>query len=259
MKSQETFSFLVLSDTHVRLPGNPDNQDYDNDMNLENLRFSVKRINSELSFASFAVVTGDLVGCLFSENPNDYCIGEDNPPERFKAVMDELTIPYYALLGNHDYQKGYNTDFHEGIMTENPEKIEEVWKKVLGINPYYSFLFKGYKFIFLNSNRGSARDAVCLNCRKESFCTGSFDDKQMDWLENELRMGTPSLLFFHHPPITDNNFQTMWSGAGELYQIRKGDRFYDIASRYGLFDKSRLYRPWSCLGGRYAQSNHKSL
>lgn len=232
MKSQEAFTFLVLSDTHVRLPENADNQDYNNEKNLNNLMSSIERINNELDSASFVVVTGDLVGCLFSDNPDDYCIGNDNPPERFKSMMDQLTIPYYALLGNHDYQKGYDTDFHEGIMTENPEKIEAVWKKVLGINPYYSFMSNGYRFILLNSNRGSAKDSVCMNCRNESYCSGSFDEEQMDWLENELKTGTPSLLFFHHPPITDNNHQKMWSGAGELYQLRKEDRFYDIASRY---------------------------
>ena len=225
------FFFVVLSDVHVRLPGNPDDSYYDNAGNIVNLQEAIETINSNYSNASFVIVTGDLVGCLFSEDPDDYGIGGDNPAERYKSIMDELDMPYYSVLGNHDYQKGFDTTEAEGITTSDIDAIESVWLKVLGINPYYSFLNEGVRFIALNSNRGDSRNILCPYSAIEAFCTGSFDDDQMDWFEDEMNMGDPAIIFFHHPIGTDNE-STTWSPVGESFLVTETDRFYDIAANY---------------------------
>lgn len=232
LSGNEPLTFAVISDPHLRIPGNIDYGAYHSEQNMYNLQHIVERINGELSYASFVAVTGDLVGCLFSENTDDYLIGKKNPAETFKSIMDELAMPYYVILGNHDYQKGFDPELKEGVPTEDPERIEAVWKKVLGIEPYYSFIDRGYRFIFLNSNRGPARNIVCPRCTIEAYCTGSFDERQLSWLGSELAKGDPSLLFVHHPPITDHNNEKPWTVAGEAYQIHKDDPFYTFVQEY---------------------------
>ncbi|HEB10108.1 MAG TPA: hypothetical protein ENI06_02705 [Spirochaetales bacterium] len=225
-----SFSFLIISDTHVRLPGYPDNPDYNNQLNIDNLESAVTRINLQYPHADFVLVTGDLVGCLFSDDAADYLVGQENPAEEFKSIMDGLNIPYYVALGNHDYQKGYDPDIWEGIMTDNILNIEAVWKKVLGIEPYYSFVHEGVRFIVLNSNRGAARSAVCSGRINEAFCTGSFDYLQIEWLEEEMKKTEPVLLFFHHPLFTDNKIYTWASFSSFL--VEGGDAFYLSAQTY---------------------------
>ncbi len=220
------FSFLVISDTHVRIPGNPDNIDYNAQRNLDNLAHIIDRINDNFSTADFVAVTGDMVGCLFSENPDDYGIGMDTTAERYKSMIDTLSMPVYSILGNHDYQKSYNTELHEGVSSDNHEAIEAVWNKVLGIEPYYSIVNKGIRMIFANSNRGDAYAYICSGCTVEAGCTGSLDAEQIAWLRAELANPEPAIIFIHHPPETDN--QMIIYFALPSFLIENKDEFYDV-------------------------------
>ena len=150
--STNTFKFVVISDVHVRLPGNPDDAFYDNATNIALFSEALTHIKAECPDADFVMVTGDMTGCLFSDNPADYGTGADNPAEAFKRMMDTLGMPYYAALGNHDYENGFSTSTGQGITSSNTVGIEAVWKKVLGNDPYYTFVHKGVRFIVLNSN-----------------------------------------------------------------------------------------------------------
>lgn len=226
----ESFRFVVLSDIHIRIPGNPDDVVNNNQRNLDNLDHAVNIINTHYASADFVAVTGDLVGCLFSEDPDDYLNGGLNPPELFMEMMDGLMKPYYVALGNHDYQKGFDAVLGEGISTDDIDRVEAVWNKVLGILPYYAFVHKGVQFIFLNSNRGPLRDQICPGDQIERFCTGSFDDEQLLWLEACLERKEPAILFCHHPPRTDSNGK-VWTFYS-AYQIDPEDFFYDIVRHH---------------------------
>ena len=231
-RGTNSFRFLVLSDLHVRLPGHPDDLDYDSRANLDNLLHMINRINTEFADAAFVVVTGDLVGTLYSDNPADYLAGHENPAETLASIVSTLRIPIHFVLGNHDYLKGYDPNRGEGIPSRSCEKVEAVWRKVLGIEPYGSFVYRGVRFVLLNSARGPARETVCPFATRESGCTGSFDRRQLDWLETELARPEPCVLFLHHPIITDHNATVRWSLAGESFQVRAGDDFYRIIGLY---------------------------
>jgi 3',5'-cyclic AMP phosphodiesterase CpdA len=220
------FRFLVISDTHVRLPGNADSIDYNAQRNLDNLAHIINRINTDFSTADFVAVTGDMVGCLFSENPDDYGIGMDTTAERYKSMIDTLSMPVYSTLGNHDYQKSYDPVLHEGVSSQNRDAIEAVWKKVLGMEPYYSIVNKGVRMVFANSNRGDAYNDVCPTCTVEMGCTGSFDAGQIAWLRAELANPEPAIIFIHHPPVTDN--QLIIYFALPSFLIENGDEFYNV-------------------------------
>ncbi len=231
----QPFSFVVLSDTHVRLPGNPDDTDYDNQKNLDNLTAVLSRIVTDYPDAAFVAVTGDLVGCLYSEDPADYLAGVPNPAETFKSMMDVLPMPWYVALGNHDYQKSYDAQLGEGVSSSDRAAIEAVWKKVLGIDPYYSVVVNGYRLLFLNSNRGPAYQAVCGGSDAEAGCTGSFDEEQIAWLETQLAAAEPCILFFHHPIRTDDPTR-LWSILPS-FLVQEGDRIYEVIDAHA--DKIR--------------------
>jgi 3',5'-cyclic AMP phosphodiesterase CpdA len=257
------FEIVVLSDIHLRLPGYPDDVYFDNQRNLANVLLSVDLINETYAHADFVAVTGDLVGCLFSENPDDYLTGGDNPPEKFRHIFNHLVLPYYTTLGNHDYHIGFDPVSREHIPARSAESVEAVWKKVLDVDPYYSFIHKGIQMIFLNSNRGDSLFVPCNDSGMEPLCMGSFDAQQMDWLEDRLRRPEPAILFCHHPPV--KNMDTVGSFIEDALfssgmSIDINDRFYDIAAthkdkiiavfsghwhmwrEYTLFDTIKVYQ-----------------
>jgi len=224
---RSSFNFVVVSDVHVRVPGNPDDNLYNNQENLDKVRGAVDIINDYYSESDFVAVTGDLVGCLFSEDTDEYLAGNVNPAETFKRLFDTLIPPFYAILGNHDYCTGFDTDLNEHIVTRNKEAVEAVWKKVLGTDPYYSLRHKGVQMIFLNSNRGTEGGGICPGYQIESLCKGSFDGEQMDWLESCLGQSDASVIFSHHPPGNDSASVAL--PLLNPYCIDEGDRFYEIA------------------------------
>jgi hypothetical protein len=111
-------------------------------------------------------------------------------------------------------------------MTDDITRIEAVWKKVLGIDPYYSVVAHGWRMIFLNSNRGASRSAVCEGNQNEAFCTGSFDDEQLAWFEGELAGPEPCIVFVHHPIHTDVAGK-LWSLLPS-FLVEEGDKVYAI-------------------------------
>ena len=225
---REPFTFLVVTDTHVRIPGNPDDTGYDNQKNLENNQALVTLVNNELAHAKFLAISGDLVGALFSSNVNDYFEGADTPSHRFKSIMDGLSIPWQAVLGNHDYEENYTT---EGISAEDPADMEAIWTRVLGMPPYYSIVYRGFRFLFLNSVRGERYWDVCLLGQEETGCTGSFGDEQNQWIAAQLENPEPVVMFFHHPLHTDS-WYTLWSAAGSSFQVAEEDAFYALAEAH---------------------------
>jgi 3',5'-cyclic AMP phosphodiesterase CpdA len=232
--NQSPFKIAVVSDIHIRLPGNPDDGYYDSQGNLANAMLAVDRINETHSDADFVAVTGDLVGCLFSEAPEDYLIRENNPAGRFKHLFDHLTLPYYVALGNHDYHTGFDPFIQEHMPAADFEAVEMVWKNVLGIDPYYSFIHKGIHMIFVNSNRGMSRMLPCSGLETETLCMGSFDPAQLDWLEACLNRPEPAVIFCHHPPAESSPSpnRPFWiSMLSEIMVIDPADSFYDIIER----------------------------
>ena len=231
VQGPEPFTFVVLSDIHVRLPGNPDDRAYDAAQNLANLDAAVATIGRDYPDADLVMVTGDLVGCLFSENPADYGGGAATPADVFKQMMDRLPVSYYPILGNHDYEVGFDASSGEGLTSPNAAAVEAVWRKVLGIAPYYAFVHKGIRFVCLNSNRGPSRLTPCVFQARECGCIGSFDDAQLDWLETQLAGAEPCLLFVHHPLVTDHDSDRTWSAAGRSFQVQS-DRFYSLVDTH---------------------------
>ncbi len=87
---------------------------------------AVDLINELYTNADFVAVSGDLVGCLFSETIHDHPIDVSNPAIEFRNLFDHLNLPYYVVLGNHDYHTGFDPVILEHIPAADPEAVELV-------------------------------------------------------------------------------------------------------------------------------------
>lgn len=112
-QSKETFSFALITDTHI---GNPNNDD--------DLFRIVKDINA-LPEIAFVILSGDVTE-----------FGAYEELRTAKCLLDELKIPWYVLPGNHDsnWSESGTNDF----------------LRVFG-NETFGFEYGGYKFIGLAS------------------------------------------------------------------------------------------------------------
>ncbi|MFQ6618657.1 MAG: metallophosphoesterase, partial [Fidelibacterota bacterium] len=146
--------FAWLSDTHVGAGFTEDD-----------LRSNISEINSMADLISFVILTGDL-----TEK------GLSGELQKYKNILDGLSVPYYQIPGNHD------TKWTEsGLM-----KYRELFGSLM-----FSFDVGGVQFIGLNSGiplRGGG---------------GYFAPELLDWLEDELSSlqppDKPIIAAWHHP------------------------------------------------------------
>lgn len=152
------FQFVHITDTHVT-----------GSRNDEPVRQLVARINSMSPKPAFVINTGDVTE-----------LGLPEEFERYKSAIADLTVPHYAVPGNHDVRWSPSG---KAVFTRSFGKL------------FQSFDYQGCRFILLDST-------VLLQH------WGLFDDSQLKWLENDLkrlRRGTPIFLFFHHPMGRDRS------------------------------------------------------
>ena len=208
-EAESDFAFLVLSDTHIS----------SDTVKTERLRRFVQRVNrGAFPGVELLFITGDVVSNVYGlrytpENPDT----SDNRVQRVISVLSELQIPYYLAMGNHDHKIASFRDSDWPWPQDELVRMQRLWKRMTGFDPYYAVEHKGWKFIVLNSMGGRHLER-------------HFDDEQMDWLERELAERRPSVLFFHHPIRTDS-FR-IWSKPGQWTNPERDPRFYEILKKH---------------------------
>jgi 3',5'-cyclic-AMP phosphodiesterase len=90
-------------------------------------------------------------------------------------ILKKLTIPYFAVIGNHDMLANGRLIYKEMFGEEN-----------------FSFTYGGYKFIGLNTNS------------QETGFDGSIPD--LPWLEKELNSAYKQVFVFSHVPPFSGQF-----------------------------------------------------
>lgn len=198
------FNVMIVTDTHI-------SNDEEKDKRLDTL---LNMVNAGvLPGIDFVVNTGDVVSSVYKK------YDESDPEKSYNRLLktirlfNQLEIPYYFTMGNHDYKIDSDRDSDAPFDEDEILIMEKIWKDFTGFEPYYSIIHKSWKFIFLNSMRGR-------------YLNRHFDDKQLDWLESELASGMPIILFFHHPLETDN-FR-IWCKFKDLITQDKDPRFYSL-------------------------------
>ncbi len=187
VRGKPLFSFAVISDTHIR--------DTDNN-SLKDLQSFVADINQSRDFPlpSFVVITGDL-----TDN------GTLSELESVKNVLDQLSVPYYPVLGNHDWGEDLRLGFPRG----------HFWSEVFGPNKLsYSWTFGDFLFL--------AEDGATMFKGKQN---GSDFSNYLVWLKNELAAHPTkkAFLFCHygHAAVRDDgDAYGYWWGGGNSNDVK---------------------------------------
>jgi predicted MPP superfamily phosphohydrolase len=198
------YNVMIISDTHI-------SNDEEKDDRLDTL---LNMVNAGVfPGIDFVVNTGDVVSSVYKKYDRSNPEKSYNRLLKTVQIFNQLEIPYYFTMGNHDYKIDSDRDSDGPFNEDEIVKMEKIWKDFTGFEPYFSIIHKSWKFIFLNSMRGR-------------YLNRHFDDKQLDWLEIELASNMPTILFFHHPLKTDN-FR-IWCGFKDLITQDKELRFYSL-------------------------------
>jgi predicted MPP superfamily phosphohydrolase len=198
------FHALILSDTHI-------SSDRVKDGRLQEMMFRLNR--GDYPGVEFLIVDGDCVSRVYKDYTSQNPDTSENRVHKLMNILMGLNIPFYLVMGNHDYKIGPDKDSDAYFSEKEILKMETVWKRWTGFDPYYSFDVNGWRFVVLNSMRG----------RPE---WRHFDDAQLDWLESVLQDSMPTVLLSHFPLKTDH--LRIWCKSKDLITPEKESRFYSI-------------------------------
>lgn len=202
-KQLSDFTVMLLSDVHI---SNDETKD-------ERLSGLIDSINAG-SFEDLEALlfTGDNVSSFYRDRYEGDSL-TNNRAVKFIKILEDIEIPYYIALGNHDYKIDSDKDSDEPFTFEEIDTMEVLWEKFGDLEPYYSVEINGWKMIMLNSMRGR-------------YLNRAFDDEQIKFLKEELEENKPALLFFHHPIKTDN--ERIWCKPKDLITPEKEMEFFKI-------------------------------
>lgn len=191
----ETFQFAIVSDrTGGVRPGV--------------FPVAVEKLN--LLQPEFVMSVGDLISGY-----TDDAARIDREWDEFVGFIDQLTMPFFYVPGNHDYIN---------------DVMAEKWHERFG-KDYYHFVYKDVLFLCLNTEelkRGASR--------------GYIDQPQYDYIKQTLadNQEVKWTLVFMHQPLWDQDAETgMWSEVEELLQDRKHTIYVGHRHRYVKYERNK--------------------
>ena len=157
------FTFLHLTDMHVRRKrkGN------------EGYQACIDTVNRKEKDARFVLIGGDMA---FDGN---YTAKEEfiDQIDLYKSISDQLKIPYYNSIGNHDVL-GWNA--RRKVSIDDPDLGKKLIMDKLGMKAsYYSFNYENWHFVVLDSIHYVEAD------HGPSY-KAAFGKEQLDWLRFDL-------------------------------------------------------------------------
>lgn len=172
---QNDFSFVFLPDTHLR----PDSTI---EARFDSVAAKINTINPD-----FVIMGGDMI--YTAKNVDNF------KAEALFDYMDynfsKLNVPIKYALGNHEI---VGVIAESGLDPSHPMWGKNMYSERYG-ESYYSFDFKGWKFIVL--------DGILISTQRRNYSEG-VDSIQLDWLKNELSLTdtlTPICIAIHTPLI----------------------------------------------------------
>ena len=187
--SSSKFYFALIADTHIIDPfykGPESNQE-----DTESMFMTTERLESARAVINSLEPRMEkifLIGDYFHNYPSpdiDFYFHNETRIDRAKALTDAFKAPVHVGFGNHDYA------------TSLPREMShELFRRKLGLKPYYSVELHGWKFIHLNNFLG---DTWLKGSAHFDPVTGSLGEEQLNWFEAELQEHKPSFVFIHYP------------------------------------------------------------
>ena len=188
--SSDSFRIAVIADTHVidDLYIGPESNPED----TESIRLTSDRLAAARQVINTVSPSPDLtflVGDYFHDYPSsdlDFYFTRETRIDRAKALTDGFRMPVHVGFGNHDYS----------VPNVSREASHELFRRKLGVRPYYAVEHRGWKFIHLNNFLGATWEAGHEKYRKGQ---GSLGEEQLLWLDAQLSERKPTFVFIHYP------------------------------------------------------------
>lgn len=130
-----------------------------------------------------------LVGDFFHDYPStdlDFYFTNTTRIDHAKALIDGFAMPVHVGYGNHDY----------AVPKVSRELSHELFRRKLGLQPYYAIDHRGIKFVHLNNFLGVTWEPGHARYDKS---VGSFGETQLTWLDAQLAERKPTFVFVHFP------------------------------------------------------------
>lgn len=174
----------VIDDLYTGPEGNPEDTE---SIFRTSQRLSAARdvINAVTPAAELVFLVGD----YFHDYPSpdlDFYFANTTRIDRARALTDGFRAPVHVGFGNHDY----------AVPAVSREASHELFRRKLGLRPYYAIDHRGIKFIHLNNFLGTTWEVGHAAFRKQR---GSLGEEQLLWLEAQLAERHPTFIFIHYP------------------------------------------------------------
>jgi manganese-dependent ADP-ribose/CDP-alcohol diphosphatase len=230
------FSFGILADVQYSSYDAAGTRFYRN--SLAKLRQAIKSF--EKDSVDFIVNLGDLIDKDFeSYNP-------------VMSIIDSSYIKTWHITGNHDYS----------VENRYKKKLPQLSKEKAG---YYSFVHKGFRFIFLNGNEistYSTTNKATVKSAEELIASiisaggingeewnGGVSDLQCQWLNAQLIQssdnGEKAFIFCHFPVYPENNhsllnYNKVLSVLEKHHNVIAWINGHNHAGNYGNFNTTHF-------------------
>ncbi|MDX2153353.1 MAG: metallophosphoesterase [Bryobacteraceae bacterium] len=229
-----TFRFGVIADTHI-IDGfykGPES----NELDTQSILKSSERLTAaraHLNALKPALEHVFLIGDYFHDYPStdvDFYFQNKTRIDFAKELTDGFAMPVHVGFGNHDYF----------VPKMTREASHELFRRKLGVKPYYAVDHKGVKFVHLNNFLGDTWKPGSAVYEKGR---GSLGLEQLEWFEAELRQGKPTFVFVHYPVGSIADVERADFGlhpllkkyAGNVLHVLSGHRhrWLDFADKFG--------------------------
>lgn len=186
----DTFHVGLIADTHIidgfyRGPeSNP--EDTESILKAEERLTAARSVLNSLTPALELVF---LVGDYFHDYPStdlEFYFANSTRIDRAKALTDGFRAPVHVGFGNHDY----------AVPKVSRELTHELFRRKLGLRPYYALDHRGCKFIHVNNFLGATWEVGHARFDRSQ---GSLGEEQLLWLDAQLSQRMPTFVFVHFP------------------------------------------------------------
>jgi len=170
-----SFDFVFFTDTHIQ-------PELDAAHGCDMCFRKIAALNPE-----FAIMGGDHVFDAFEVNR----VRAGMVYDLYQRTEQQLGMPMHHAIGNHDV---FGVFARSGVAPSDPAYGKKMYQDRIG-QTYYSFDYKGYHFVVLDSIQPTA----------DRMWEARADEDQLRWLRDDLKglqHGTPVIAVCHCPLVT---------------------------------------------------------